>query len=204
MWKLIVQMMGPPTRLQRFCCRVLKEYGGDGRFIATGIRWAESKSRGNRGAYETSNKDKSKRIILTNDNDEKRQLFETCQLRAKRVVNPIIEWSDRDVWDYIQAEKIPTNPLYREGFCRVGCIGCPMAGTAGRKKEFLRYPKFKQNYIRAFERMVAVRKSKGRPTTWQSGKDVFHWWMEDGVLPGQMDFDDVFSAEASEDEEDDF
>ena len=22
--------------------------------------------------------------------------------------------------------------------------------------------------------------------TWQTGEDVMHWWMEDGVLPGQM------------------
>ena len=21
---------------------------------------------------------------------------------------------------------------------------------------------------------------------WQTGEDVMHWWMEDGVLPGQM------------------
>ena len=199
MWKLIVQMGGPPTRLQRFCCRVLKEYGGDSRFIATGVRWAESKARSNRGAYETANKDKTKRIILTNDNDEKRELFETCQLRAKRVVNPIIEWTDRDVWDYIQSEKIPTNPLYSEGFCRVGCIGCQMAGKYGRIKEFVRYPKFKQNYIRAFEKALEVRRIKGRPATWKTGEEVFHWWMEDGVLPGQIGFDDLESEVEDDD-----
>ena len=25
-----------------------------------------------------------------------------------------------------------------------------------------------------------------RACAWQTGEDVMHWWMEDGVLPGQM------------------
>lgn len=62
------------------------------------------------------------------DNDEKRQLFETCNLKGKMTVNPIVDWSDDDVWDYTHSEHLPINPLYCEGQKRVGCIGCPMAG----------------------------------------------------------------------------
>ena len=52
MWNLIVKQ-GVPTRLQRFCCRYLKETGGRDRFIATGVRWDESAARKkNRGALE--------------------------------------------------------------------------------------------------------------------------------------------------------
>lgn len=29
------------------------------------------------------------------------------------------------------------------------------------------------------------RRKRSLPCQWQSGVDVFHWWMEDGVLPGQ-------------------
>jgi len=47
MWSLIPQKLMPPTRLVRYCCAVLKETGGAGRFIATGVRWAESASRKN-------------------------------------------------------------------------------------------------------------------------------------------------------------
>ena len=39
-------------------------------------------------------------------------------------------------WDYIRSEHIPVNPLYERGFHRVGCIGCPLAGRAGRQFEF--------------------------------------------------------------------
>ena len=183
----------PPTRTARYCCEVLKEGGGRGRFIATGVRWSESARRkNNRGEFETQNADRSKSIILKNDNDENRRLFETCQLKATRVVNPIIEWEDRDVWDYIQSEKAPYNPLYDCGFHRVGCIGCPLASKA-RSKQFNRYPKYKNLYLLAFEKMLAIRKNKGLKTYgWETAEDVFHWWMEDGVLPGQMeiDFDD--------------
>lgn len=41
--------------------------------ITTGIRWAESvKRKKNRGIYEKGHRDKEKRIILMNDNDDKR------------------------------------------------------------------------------------------------------------------------------------
>jgi phosphoadenosine phosphosulfate reductase len=38
MWGLIPQKLMPPTRLVRYCCSVLKETGGAGRFITTGVR----------------------------------------------------------------------------------------------------------------------------------------------------------------------
>ena len=189
MWNLIPKKMVPPTRLMRYCCAVLKEGGGKGRFIATGVRWAESVKRKNsRGLIEVSPSDKNKRLILMDDNDEARMQFETCQLKGQRTVNPIIGWSAADVWDYVTAEHIPMNPLYRCGFCRVGCIGCPMAGKH-RKTEFERYPKIKLAYIRAFDRMLEERRRRGKMDggmRWgETGLDVFNWWMENGVLPGQ-------------------
>jgi phosphoadenosine phosphosulfate reductase len=134
---------------------------------------------------ETSHKDKDKRIILMDDNDERRMLLENCQLKARRTVNPIIDWAESDVLDYASAEKICMNPLYECGWKRVGCIGCPMAGKH-RNTEFSRYPKIKAAYIRAFDRMLAKRKKRESSNDWQTGEDVMHWWIEDGVLPGQM------------------
>ena len=187
MWNLIPRKLMPPTRLARYCCAELKEGGGKGRFIATGVRWAESTARKkNRGTLEVLATTRRKNnFVLLNDNDEKRRLFETCQLKGKRVVNPIIDWQEADVLDYAAAEKICMNPLYCEGFRRVGCIGCPMASSS-RIMEFARYPKFKAAYIRTFDKMLTRRMAKGKDAhSWRSGVDVFHWWMEDGVLPGQ-------------------
>lgn len=184
MWNLIQKKLMPPTRLMRYCCAVLKEGGGKDRFIATGVRWAESTARKRRGGLEVLTSKQQNKLILSNDNDEDRRLFETCQLKGKRVVNPIIDWKDNEVLDYAAVEKIPMNPLYCEGFHRVGCVGCPIASKT-RIMEFARYPRIKAAYIRAFDRMLEERRKRSLPSQWQSGVDVFHWWMEDGVLPGQ-------------------
>ena len=62
MWTLIPQKLMPPTRTVRYCCQVLKEVNGKGRFNATGVRWAESPrrkkwSRGNGGFEQRPQKE---------------------------------------------------------------------------------------------------------------------------------------------------
>ena len=84
MWTLIPQKLMPPTRLVRYCCAVLKENTGRDRFIATGVRWAESTNRKkNRGTMEFSHRDKEERIILMGDNDEKGSCSRPATLRAR-------------------------------------------------------------------------------------------------------------------------
>lgn len=186
MWNLIPRKLMPPTRIVRYCCAELKETGAQGRFIATGVRWDESRTRKNgRGSLEVQNSDRKRSLILQSDNDESRRLFENCSMKGKRVVNPIIDWTTDDVLDYAESEKIELNPLYKCGFSRVGCIGCPMAGRKGREFEFEEYPKYKAAYIKAFDRMLDERHRRGLPCEWQDRTDVFRWWMEYDVLPGQ-------------------
>lgn len=201
MWTLIPQKLVPPTRIMRYCCAVLKETTGHNRFIATGVRWAESTQRKlNRGIMEINHRDKEKRIVMMADNSEKRQLFETCAIKGKMTVNPIIDWSDEDVWDYMNAERLSVNPLYCEGQKRVGCVGCPMAGRGGDNASLFAGLRMKKMYISAFDRMVEARKQcvenggKIFSDNWETGRDVFHWWIEDGVLPGQVSFDDIEEA----------
>ncbi len=152
MWELIPKKKIPPTRLMRYCCEVLKERGGKGRKVITGIRKAES--------YQRSN----------------RKMVESCyKQKGKTYIHPIIDWTDSDVWEYIRRENIKYCKLYDEGFERLGCIGCPMAGKKGREMEFERYPKYKQAYIRAFQRMLD---GYDKESNWKTGEDVFNWWME--------------------------
>lgn len=200
MWKLIPQKQIPPTRVARYCCKVFKEQGGKDSFIVTGVRWEESNSRkNNRGVLEILGNRKPESLILTNDNDEDRRLFETCLLKGKRVCNPIIDWKFRDVWDYLHEQKVECNPLYCVGWNRVGCVGCPMAGKS-RYFEFSRFPKFKQMYINAFDKMLQERKLRGKESQWQNGNDVFHWWMEDGFIPNQLGFEDLEEEDLVENE----
>lgn len=183
MWTLIPQKGMPPTRIARYCCSVLKETSGKGRFIATGVRRAESTKRASRESFEIIGATKKDGVLLSDDevfmqdNTEKRMMFETCKLKAKRTVNPIIDWTDDDVWDYIRTERIDINSKYSEGYKRVGCIGCPLSGKCNRLRGFEEYPTYKRAYIRAFDKMLDVRKAKGLQTDWKSGAEVFEWWV---------------------------
>lgn len=202
MWNLIPKHGTLPTRLIRYCCNELKEDGGDGRMAVTGVRWAESKNRQqNQGIVTVYNKQLSKEmeesssffqnykggVVLTNDNEESRRMIEQCYKRGKTVINPIIEWTDQDVWGFIREENVPYCSLYDEGFTRLGCIGCPMA-SKGRFKEFARWPKYKQAYREAIRKMIEERKRRGlKIDRWcRTVDDAWHWWIEDGVVPGQI------------------
>lgn len=202
MWNLIPRKLMPPTRLVRYCCSELKESGGDGRMVVTGVRWAESTNRKNGYAIVTvpvksaqrtygDNPDfrttKQGGVILVNDNDDSRKMVEQCYKRHKTMLNPIVEWTDQQIWEFIQAHGIPVCSLYNEGMKRLGCVGCPKASKKNREREFNRWPKYKQHYLKAFEKMLAERKLRGKANGWQSPQDVFNWWMGYDVLPGQID-----------------
>lgn len=185
MWQLIPQKLMPPTRLVRYCCDYLKEGGGIGRFVVTGVRWAESsKRKNNRKLVEfdrygsNSKESKSNRtLFLNSDNDEKRMMMETCKVKGKHILNPIIDWTDEEIWEFINEYNLPYCNLYDEGFDRLGCIGCPMAGKKGMLKEFEMYPQYYKNYLSAFGRMLEVRKEKGLETNWGTAEDVMNWWI---------------------------
>lgn len=108
MWQLIVKNGMPPLRNIRYCCRELKEVGGAGRLVVTGIRWQESRYR------------------------RKRRLMEQCNLgKGRLLLHPIIDWSEADIWQYIKERGLSYCSLYDEGWKRIGCIMCP---NGGRKK----------------------------------------------------------------------
>lgn len=208
MWNLIPMKMLPPTRVTRYCCSNLKESGGDGRMTVTGVRWAESLKRKNnhgaitvssKNAYEFENNDNFQKsqyggFMSNNDNVETRQMVERCYQHHRITVNPIVDWSDREVWDFIRGNGIPYCELYNEGFHRLGCIGCPLAGRRDRESEFARWPKYKSAYLHAFEKMLEERKRRNKMgESWRIGttaKDVWNWWMNYDVLPGQISWFD--------------
>ncbi|KAB7884211.1 phosphoadenylyl-sulfate reductase [Poseidonibacter ostreae] len=46
-------------------------------------------------------------------------------------VNPLILWSEDDVWDYIKEHKVPYNKLHDKGFPSIGCAPCTRAVKDG-------------------------------------------------------------------------
>lgn len=156
MWRLMYKKHFPPLRQRRYCCDVLKEGGGSGRSVVTGVRWAESPRR------------------------KRRHLVETCfKDGTKTYINPVIDWLDEDVWEFIKTERISYCSLYDEGFPRLGCILCPM--SAHPEKDAVRWPKYAAQYIRTFDKIIDWHLSRGKKMIWCSGEEMFAWWIKRNV-----------------------
>lgn len=209
MWQLIEEMKMPPTRLIRYCCRELKERGGRFRKKITGVRWAESTNRkNNQGLLTVIGKDKTIRklaeeagidyeesaksgLLLNHDNDECRAFVDHCYRTTTVMVNPIVDWSDKDVWEFLYHYRVEVNPLYEVkavgcAYCpcgdnRIGCIVCSMQGSKGMKSDLIKYPKYRDNYLRAFDRMLQARKAARLEISdkWRDARSVMMWWVGD-------------------------
>ncbi len=153
---------GPPTRLARWCCELYKENTGNDQWKILGIRAAESPRR-----------KKLWKQVITNNNNNK-----VC------IVNPILYWTDRDVWDFHKMQNIPSCKLYGEGFKRLGCIGCPLAGAKKQRFEFDRWPRYEFLWRRAFDRFwdkwhgVPTKKGKRRYfEDFGTAQGFWDWWI---------------------------
>lgn len=154
MYQLIVEKGFPPTRQIRYCCEVLKERGGNGRFIVTGIRGKESYKRGKRKMVEACYKDKTKWYI-----------------------HPIIDWTEEDVWAFIKQQKMPYCKLYDEGFKRLGCAICPKTSFKQMQFEAAKWPQFEKMYVGAMDKALRHDRYKTKPPTQKSGQEMFDWWV---------------------------
>ena len=105
-----------------------------------------------------------------------------CYKTHTTTINPIIDWTDGEVWEFIKEYNIPYCCLYDEGFKRLGCIGCPMGSNEQRIREFERWPKYKNLYMIAFQKMIENRggtAAAGRTDIPQTAEQVMN-----GVLTG--------------------
>lgn len=215
MWSIIVDRGMPPTRIQRYCCKLLKETSIPHRFIAVGVRASESAGRKGRDVFgvrgktkkesywyyyqhvrEVFDDDKARRASGGVENPNELGVYD-CNFisKAKKnddlICSPIYAWTDSDVWEFIHDRGKGYNPLYDKGFTRVGCIGCPMAGNQVQELEM--YPKYKQNYINAFDRLLKKRKEQGKDDSggnWKDADSMYRWWIQDDGIEGQTNIFD--------------
>jgi len=59
------------------------------------------------------------------ERDEKRAIWK---------LNPLADWTEKDVWTYIFKHDLPYNPLHDQGYASIGCVPCtqPGEGRDGR------------------------------------------------------------------------
>ena len=168
-WRGIVRK-GLPTRKMRWCCAVHKERGGRDRVKILGVRAAESRGR-----------------------RERAKLFTRWEATKSWALNPIVWWSDAQVWEFIHTENLPYCELYDQGFKRLGCVGCPCARRAGRLMELKRWPQYerlwRQATHRLWDRKAGTKQRDGREwcfsAKFNSPDEVFEWWLSDKSLPGE-------------------
>jgi len=154
----LVERKGYPTRQCRWCCDVLKEQGGSGRKIVTGIRKQESVKR------------------------SKRRMVEFCYKKKNTIyINPIIDWLDSDVWDFIKIQKLKYCCLYDQGWTRIGCLFCPMAGRERRLYEATLYPKYAKAFVLAFDKRLRIAKDRELRSAkrFSSGTEMFDYWINE-------------------------
>lgn len=201
MWSLIADHTMPPTRAVRYCCDVLKEQHGQGRVTVTGVRWAESSSR-KRTHGVIDMRTQSKKIIndslknnpsaklnqrggliFMDDNLETRKAVEYCYQKRRTTLNPIIDWDEDEVWEFLnEVVKVPHCSLYDEGFTRLGCIGCPLQGREGMLRDFERWPRYRELYINAFDKMIKnheneIRTASGNLAETGGGRQLAEEWI---------------------------
>ena len=193
MWQLIAKKGMPPLRTVRYCCQILKERKFDNQHILLGVRWDESRKRSERGLHEKIGRTKAEKIIYVDENDDARRLQEICQMNNRIVTNPIVDWSNSDVWTYIRKNDIKYNPLYDRGYHRVGCLFCPMASTREKTRHLREYPKYKKAYIVAFEKMIehSITEKKDFSSRRGNAEELFNWWINEKYDPRQLTLDDM-------------
>jgi phosphoadenosine phosphosulfate reductase len=57
-------------------------------------------------------------------------------------INPLANWTRKDVWKYVFLNEVPYNPLHDQGFTSIGCMPCTRAVVAGEDERAGRWANF--------------------------------------------------------------
>lgn len=186
MQQLILAKGMLPTRQARFCCSELKEKAGAGCCTAIGIRKAESAKRSKRHDVEVIGKhvgyDIIDGVLYEQQESWGAQLFDNEKTsnvycvsgNDKVTISPIIEWTDKDIWDFIRRYNMPYCDLYDKGFHRIGCLFCPMASVREKQRELSMFPRLAEKiYIKSIYKLMMM----GKYDKFDTPEQVFKWWI---------------------------
>lgn len=74
--------------------------------------------------------------------------------KDKILVSPIIHWTERDVWEFLNVNSIPHCELYDQGYTRIGCICCPMSQPRQKRKEIERWLHVKRSWLKTIKWLI--------------------------------------------------
>lgn len=174
-WKLVEKTRMLPSRRMRYCCSVLKEATHQGRVTLTGVRREESAKRANRQVLDINKKPRQFDEFERSDKIDV-QCFGNG--KEKISVNPILDWTETDVWQYLDnVVNVRHCELYDQGRHRVGCLFCPMKSRKEIVDDMRRYPhqfeRLKKTVVKIAETSkVFPNDPKAFLEWWLSGKSV--------------------------------
>jgi len=64
-------------------------------------------------------------------NRQEMQVVELDGARGVAKINPLIDWTNEQVWDYIRSNNIPYNALHDQNYPSIGCAPCTRAIAPG-------------------------------------------------------------------------
>ena len=165
-----------PTRRFRWCCYVFKELSGAGKVTLIGIRKEESAKRAKR--EEVSTQIKGKRVEETFDqwSYHEEEMVTCVGGKDKILISPLIYWTERDVWEFLNANNIPHCELYDKGYNRIGCICCPMSNYKQKIRDIKEYPHVKSNWIKTIQWLIDNGYINHNIDNAEFG---FRWWISD-------------------------
>lgn len=164
-----------PTMKLRWCCAKFKETAGAGKVTLTGVRHAESVKRAQRKSVEVSghkfagNLDEffgwseakiAKKLKNINQDEftrDSKQEVRCINGKDSILVNPLIEWTDNDVWTFLnKVVEVPHCELYDPPYnrTRIGCILCPMSSAKSKQRDIELYPYVKDKWLKVFEYFI--------------------------------------------------
>ena len=181
MYKLIIGKHILPTRVIRYCCSEFKEFAGRGSVTATGIRRAESARRKKRNAVEMNGGSydiNGENLVELDENTffsaERKETVHCVGNKDKVIINPILDWTDADVWGFLYYHGIPHCSLYDMGYKRIGCILCPIAAKKNAEKDLRNFPRFVEKvYLRA----IRTLRTQGYYADFCDEYEVLDWWL---------------------------
>lgn len=116
-------------------------------------------------------------------------IWKERNIKEKTMKNTL---SDLNNYLFEAIERITDDELTDEALDKeVGCILCPFAKRSEKIRDIATFPRYKELYIKAFDKMLKLRKEAGKNDTygsWTDGEGVFRWWIEDTTVPGQIEF----------------
>lgn len=182
-----------PTRTIRWCCAEFKETSGAGKVTLIGIRKQESTIRSKREEIEISYHKFSGNFDQWSEHKE--QMVTCVKGKDKILVSPIINWTERDVWEFLnKVVKVPHCKLYDEEYKRIGCILCPMSNYRQKIRDMQRFPHVKRKWIQTIQKLIDAGYINRNFTDaefgfnwWISGKSFDQYYAEE-VLQGKIDF----------------